>query len=85
MAMTTCGECGGKVSTQAKTCPHCGAQLKGKAAGRVESVVKWAIAGVVLLLVLAMAWASVRDVDGGAGDTLNRDVDELLRRREQGQ
>jgi hypothetical protein len=22
--ITTCGECGGKVSTDAKQCPHCG-------------------------------------------------------------
>lgn len=28
MAMTTCKECGGKVSTKAESCPHCGAVLK---------------------------------------------------------
>lgn len=27
MALTTCGECGGKVSDQAATCPHCGAPV----------------------------------------------------------
>ncbi|MBQ7568991.1 hypothetical protein IJT17_09320 [bacterium] len=24
MGMTTCPECGGKISTSARTCPHCG-------------------------------------------------------------
>lgn len=28
MAMITCGECGGSVSTEAKTCPNCGASRK---------------------------------------------------------
>lgn len=28
MALTTCSECGGKVSNSAKTCPHCGFDIK---------------------------------------------------------
>jgi RNA polymerase subunit RPABC4/transcription elongation factor Spt4 len=26
MSLTTCNECGGKISTQARFCPHCGAR-----------------------------------------------------------
>ena len=29
MALTTCQECGGKVSTWARACPHCGAPPMG--------------------------------------------------------
>ena len=54
MAMTQCKECGHSVSTQAKSCPNCGAQLKGKVAGRVESVVKWFIFFFLLAIVLAV-------------------------------
>ena len=47
MAMTTCKECGKQVSTEAKTCPHCGAAApaKKKAKGGVG---KW------LLIVFAI-------------------------------
>ena len=44
MAMTTCKECGKQVSTEAKTCPHCGAVAK-KAKGGLG---KW------LLIVFAI-------------------------------
>lgn len=30
MAFTTCLECGGQISTQARTCPHCGYALNGR-------------------------------------------------------
>jgi uncharacterized OB-fold protein len=50
--MTKCKECGHSVSTQAKSCPNCGAQLKGKVAGRVETAVKWFIFSFLLALVL---------------------------------
>lgn len=47
MAMTTCKECGKQVSTEAKTCPHCGAAApaKKKAKGGIG---KW------LLIVFAI-------------------------------
>jgi uncharacterized paraquat-inducible protein A len=31
MALTTCKECGGQVSSEAAACPHCGYQLKQQA------------------------------------------------------
>lgn len=47
MALTTCRECGKQVSTDAKTCPHCGtsAPTKKKARGGIG---KW------LLIVFAI-------------------------------
>jgi len=35
MAIVTCGECGGKVSDQAKACPHCGMVIAEDGAARV--------------------------------------------------
>ena len=84
MAMTKCKECGHNVSTQAKSCPSCGAQLKGKTAGKVESVVKWSVAAIALVFALALAWAYVNDTPGSRyADDLNKQVEELERQREQ--
>lgn len=44
MAITKCKECGGQISTKAKTCPHCGAAIK------KGSWLKWI--GVLVLLFL---------------------------------
>jgi uncharacterized paraquat-inducible protein A len=86
MAMTKCKECGHSVSTQAKSCPNCGAQLKGKVAGRVESVVKVAIAGVVALVALAFVVSYWRSLNAPADSPLLEGVEELQRQRqEQGQ
>jgi type II secretory pathway component PulL len=86
MAMTKCKECGHSVSTQAKSCPNCGAQLKGKVAGRVEAGVKWGIAGVVAVVALAFVVSYWRNLNAPADSQLLRDVEELQRQRqEQGQ
>ena len=34
MAMTTCKECGGSISTKAESCPHCGNQIQPSASSR---------------------------------------------------
>lgn len=36
MALTTCKECNGQVSTAASTCPHCGAPVSSAAAPRTQ-------------------------------------------------
>lgn len=41
MALINCKECGAQVSTQAKTCPSCGAKVK-----KPTSIVTWVILGV---------------------------------------
>ena len=54
MAMTTCKECGKQVSTEAKTCPHCGtsAPAKKKAKGGIGKwlLIVFAIGVVVAIL-----------------------------------
>jgi predicted amidophosphoribosyltransferase len=47
MALKNCKECGKEVSTQAKTCPNCGAQLKG--GGCAASIAR------IILFLLAIA------------------------------
>lgn len=47
MAMTTCKECGKSVSTDAKTCPHCGTSAPAKKKGK-GGIGKW------LLIVFAI-------------------------------
>lgn len=49
MALVKCKECGGKVSTKAKTCPNCGAKLPKK-----TSIVTWA----VLMLIVFGVYSS---------------------------
>ena len=39
--ITQCKECGGKVSDQAKSCPHCGAPLKLSFRGKLLTAPKW--------------------------------------------
>ena len=46
MALTTCKDCKKSVSTSAKTCPHCGAPIKGR--GVISSLARW----FVILLVI---------------------------------
>ena len=48
MAVKKCKECGGKVSTSAKTCPHCGANQK------KVGVIGWLF---VLVFVLPLGWS----------------------------
>lgn len=56
MAMTTCRECGKEVSTEAKTCPHCGA---GRPARRSH---RWpAIVALVFLVGLVAVMLANRD------------------------
>jgi hypothetical protein len=47
MALQKCKECGEKVSTQAKICPHCAAK-----APRPTSAVTWLVAMFILLIVV---------------------------------
>ena len=57
MAMTKCKECGEKVSTSAKKCPHCGVDYPGTSAGDV-------IGGlVVLALIVGAVWWFMSDGD----------------------
>lgn len=53
MAMTTCKECGKQVSTEAKTCPHCGtsAPVKKKSKGGIG---KWLLIVFAIGLVVAV-------------------------------
>ncbi|MFC2974707.1 hypothetical protein ACFOJE_21170 [Azotobacter bryophylli] len=48
MAIAKCKECGGQVSTSAKTCPHCGAKVR-----RKVGAIGWVF---VLFVVLPIAW-----------------------------
>lgn len=52
MAMTTCKECGGPLSTKAGACPKCGAKVKR------TSIVTWLVAGVLGLGVIMGMFAS---------------------------
>ncbi|WEH92317.1 zinc ribbon domain-containing protein [Acinetobacter soli] len=48
MALINCKECGAQVSTQAKTCPNCGAKVK-----KPTSKLTWIILGVIVFGILA--------------------------------
>lgn len=50
MAMTTCGECGHKISTTAKACPQCGA------AQSRTSPVTYILGGIFTLFVASCVW-----------------------------
>lgn len=66
MAMMTCKECGNSLSDQAKTCPHCGAPAKAKAAeattkkpGGCLSSIKWFLfIGGAFAIVIAVSVAT---------------------------
>jgi len=67
MALIKCSECGGKVSSQASTCPHCGCPV-GRRPQTVELTSKkfkgQMIAGLVIGLLGFLAWmhgCSMRD------------------------
>jgi len=64
MAVKKCKECGGQVSTSAKTCPHCGANQK------KVGVVGWLF---VLVFVLPLGWSigSSMNNDSPAGTSAN--------------
>lgn len=49
MAITKCAQCGGQVSTDAATCPHCGAPRK-RAGTSPWTIIGWIFLGFVVLL-----------------------------------
>lgn len=51
MAMTTCKECGGDVSTKAESCPHCGAVLNEKGCGCASMTLGFLIVVVLMALI----------------------------------
>lgn len=53
MAMTTCTECGNQVSTEAKTCPHCGTSAPAKKKGK-GGIGKWLLIVFAIGLVVAV-------------------------------
>jgi uncharacterized paraquat-inducible protein A len=52
MALTTCKECGGQISSQAAACPHCGNQLKQSASGGLATL-GWGCLVILGLAILA--------------------------------
>jgi hypothetical protein len=48
MALTTCKECQGKVSTTAAACPHCGAAIKDQ---NKSGCGTWLLGGIILVIV----------------------------------
>ena len=51
MAMTACKECGKAVSTEAKTCPHCGTSAPAKKKGK-GGIGKWLLIAFAIGLVV---------------------------------
>jgi ribosomal protein L37E len=64
MALIKCSECGREVSSQAKTCPHCG-----HARPKKTSVLTWSIAGFFLLTIIMGAINSQKTQDATAAVT----------------
>lgn len=60
MAMATCKECGGAVSTKAGVCPHCGAKIKR------TSGVTWLVLGFLVIVGGAVLGPAMRGSDDGA-------------------
>ena len=52
MALTTCRECGGQISSEAAACPHCGNQLKQPASSGFTKL------GLGCLVILGLAIAA---------------------------
>ena len=56
MALKPCRECGASISTEAQTCPHCGAphRTKDKSAAPdpITKTSWWMIAGIMFILAL---------------------------------
>lgn len=66
MALVNCSDCKAEVSDQAKTCPKCGAKLKG-------SIVKWFFIVPAVLLVIFLGYgASIPKNDADALAAYNR-------------
>lgn len=59
MAMISCAECGGDVSTEAKSCPHCGA--KARAFKRRPVSPLWTVLGVIAVLLIIFADGPAED------------------------
>ncbi len=73
MALTKCRECGGQVSTEAGTCPHCGAPVKAPAPVTASKSQPSAAAGCLVVIVFfgLIAWAvnSCTSSDGPASSS----------------
>ena len=52
MALTTCRECGGQVSTDAKTCPYCGTSAPAKK--KIQGMGRWLLIFLAIGLVAAV-------------------------------
>jgi hypothetical protein len=52
MAMTTCKECGGPISTSAIACPTCG--IKTKSPASYSKIEKLVLLAIVVLIVIAI-------------------------------
>ena len=70
MAITTCKECGGKVSTKADACPSCGAKLKSAPGGCAQ-----ALGGLIALAILLFF---VVVVIGALSSSSERDPQQML-------
>jgi hypothetical protein len=55
MALITCSECSGKVSTDATACPHCGVPAAKQKGGKKKGGVGQALVGLVVLSMIASA------------------------------
>ena len=55
MAITECKECNGKVSTEAKVCPHCGYELvEPSTRNKMTGLPKWGWASILLLAIISI-------------------------------
>ena len=74
MALTTCPDCGTKVSTKARACPHCGRGIK-LFAGYAGPVMTVAIVGFVLWYVFDSSAETMRKVREEMGAPADADID----------
>lgn len=68
MALVQCHECGKDVSTEAKTCPACGAKVR-KPPKQVSRQTLFVLGGVVLIMVFASMGANQRKAETEAAKT----------------
>lgn len=61
MSVEACRECGGKVSSEAASCPHCGAVLKQGVAGVIKKVLLWGLGGIAGVFILIMLFGPTPD------------------------
>jgi hypothetical protein len=59
MALTQCRECGGQVSTDARTCPHCGARQSSGKLGR--GCAGFFVIGILIVIIAALGSQSSND------------------------